>query len=70
MHIRNENIGTKGTINNYLPEEGSTMLMEATIALFVLMGITWAAAIYAHYRREETSLPQYQARNFSLRKAA
>ena len=46
------------------------MLMEATIALFILMGITWAAAIYAHYRREETPLPQYQAQNFSLRKAA
>ena len=25
------------------------MLLEATIALFLLMGITWIAAIYANY---------------------
>ena len=35
------------------------MLLEATIAMFLLMGITWIAAIYATY--SQSNVPQLPA---------
>ncbi|UCE63846.1 MAG: hypothetical protein JSU59_01420 [Nitrospirota bacterium] len=51
-------------------EEGLTMLMEATIAMLVLMGITWAGAIWASYQApRKTQHPSLMLR-FPARKAA
>ena len=46
------------------------MLMEATIAMFVLMGITWAGAIWASFKApRHTQFPSMLLR-FPARKAA
>ncbi|MDX1410705.1 MAG: hypothetical protein R3351_00985 [Nitrospirales bacterium] len=51
-------------------EENKTMLMKATIAMFVLMGITWAGAIWASYQApRKTQYPSLMLR-FPARKAA
>ena len=51
-------------------EEIKTMLMEATIAMFVLLGITWAGAIWASYQSpRKTQYPSLMLK-FPARKAA
>ena len=46
------------------------MLMEATIAMFVLMGITWAGAIWASYQAPRKTQYQSLMLRFPARKAA
>ena len=46
------------------------MLLEATIAMFTLMGITWIAAIYATYSRSNEPRHTLFVMKASERKAA
>lgn len=46
------------------------MLMGATIAMFVLMGITWAGAIWASYQAPRKMQYPSLMRRFPARKAA
>ena len=46
------------------------MLLEATIAMFVLMGITWIAAIYASYSQSKEPQQTVFVVRASERKAA
>ncbi len=46
------------------------MLMEATIAMFALMGITWAAAIWASYQTPRKTQGPSLMMKFPARKAA
>ena len=46
------------------------MLLEATIAMFVLMGITWAGAIWASYREPRHNRHQSWAVKFPAKMAA
>ena len=46
------------------------MLLEATIALLVLMGITWAGAIWASYQEPRRTQYHSLMLKFPARKAA
>ena len=46
------------------------MLLEATIAMFVLMGITWAGAIFASYQDKRVVHRNFSVVKLTAKKAA
>jgi hypothetical protein len=64
---KNEQQNVLSTSSN---EEDIVMLLEATIAMFVLMGITWVGAIWASYQEPRKTHFNSTLLKFPARKAA